>query len=191
MPAEIFVDFMPPEKKDVVVAKIVLASVPCKITQCYSFDMIFHDSRRVNVLGRGDEALTCTGIELRCTMLPGLRAGAEKTTRKARIEFDCESSDEEDDVGPAGPVVADNAAVPITSMMCNGWRVSYRTRQPDVPGWQNFRPALRRRFRAMAGIASQFPRSKRKASIAELVEQIYFNTLPISKVFFQKKQIYL
>ena len=138
LPPEYFFDWFPPPKRECVTARLNLNTLPGKILSAYDWSFVWKDHGRTNVLGVGDNALTCTGAEVMGIPIGATRSTAALTSNRVEILPDAVTADEnasgsEDEAEPVdAAAVADveflrpkeNSEIPQEWAECDGWKCS-------------------------------------------------------------------
>lgn len=81
---EIYENFMPCEKKDVVCVKMDERYVPCLLTTCHSWSFSLKDRSRTTLYGRGVNSNTATNVIAKAAMLPDRKCDADKIFQPVR-----------------------------------------------------------------------------------------------------------
>ena len=100
-------------------------SLPCKIGGSYAWQVCQTDYRRKSVLGR--DGLTCTRIKVKACMLEGGNLGPDAWTKPVLKALD-EATAVDDE---AEPEAEDDDEPNVATKMWRGWRLSYRSIEPE------------------------------------------------------------
>jgi hypothetical protein len=166
-----FIDFVPSEKKDLIVCYLKPASLPMCLTDSHSWVLALHDRRRANLgshaAASASQALT--GIDIRACLVPNFRAPQSATVRGAIIDRIAAADIPAPDGAADDNNMTSNADLPWETKMFRGWRCSYRMERPEEEQPHMYRRRLRRKLAACAGVSHRLRNCPRREAIQTLV----------------------
>lgn len=146
-PPEHYEEFLPQPKSEVEVSTLLASSLPCTISGCHGWEFTIADRRRVEP-GKsliGKDGRTLTGIKCKASMFWGAQCSSDQTVfPKLRAESDVPE--------PAEALAAQelpeyDEEYPTTGLKWwQGWRVSFRTQEPDKTADEKYQARVRRKF---------------------------------------------
>jgi hypothetical protein len=153
-PVEVFVNFVPPPKKDVSIYAIKNGELPCSMRASHCWSCTPHDERRSSYFGRGRQASKLTGVFVRSHGLPDTQAPATHCCQP-EIDFDClEVPDEE-------LAAYETDMLTWSTRDFNGWRTSYTACDVTLPNPEKNAERLRKKRDSMLSLVSKVPIGKR------------------------------
>ena len=142
---ELYMHWVPPEKKSVVVRTLKKTGAVPNITTCHCWDFRFIAPDRVSFFGRGDRSRVATNV----------RAYPRKLSNQPRTDWffpEIENFAVEEALGPAPDDDCGVEALGIKCQEFRGWKTSYRNEQPELTNFSSLRPKLARKLKDLGDV---------------------------------------
>jgi len=143
-------------------------SLTCSIKGSYSWSFTLNDLWRVRLVG--NDGVSLTSVDVRALRLLSVQGVADgRVTPKIRLPEAVDEPDEDDALVGEDHIVLSHADLLVNSKEWNGWRLSYRTSEPELHSEQQTVAKLRRRQSMLgANAIGHIPPGVRHQSAAKL-----------------------
>ena len=165
IPEEYYEEFRPPcHKSNVKTLTFKASSLPTRIKLCHAWDFTRSDKRRVRMLGTGDRKFEATGVFCRATMFDGCKCIAAQTCHP-KVLSPGEGNDDIENEEPEHE--HERAEVTHKTKEWQGWRLAYRTVEPEKHTTLSYSKKLRRKLNGFSKVMHQLPEGKKHKTWAE------------------------
>jgi hypothetical protein len=159
---EMYVDFVPCARKDLHTTALKTTNLPVQFMACHSWSFLVHP-RRVSLLSRDKEKLVVIGVTMKQNMITTTFCPGSMQSHP-ELDLESEASGDEDDENVLG--IHSNDALGVSVKELNGWRVSYRPKDPETATTDMFIGRLTRKMARMSPVLHLIPEGSRHRSAA-------------------------